>query len=175
MANRRSFVRAPARRKTTWEGAVINLTSTTGADVAQALVTETTFENHPNPTIVRMRGHLLLSVVSGAAAPSDAIIFMGIKLTTASAFAAGVASLEAPFPDIGSDWIWWDVRSMRTRVAVVATDSGSTSLDTRVNLDSKAMRKVEPNKLLMLMVTNLVVTSTMSVEVRGGVRILLKQ
>jgi len=175
MARRRVFQRAAVRRRTSWEGVSLQQVSTTGVVLATSVVSEAILENVPNPTIVRIRGELLLHVTARGANVSESTIFMGIKLVTATAFAAGVASIESPGTDIGSDWIWWGVRSFATLTAQpAATDSNGEMLTTRVPIDSKAMRKVEVNKLLVFVSENSVVTSTQTVTITGSARVLLK-
>ncbi len=173
MANRRSFTRAPARRKTTWEGAVVSTVLTTGVSTASSIVSEAIMEGHPNPTIVRIRGELLIHVGAVGTTPSESITTLGLKLVTASAFAAGIASIETPGTEIGGDWIWWDVRATRSIITGIADgDEGPVS---RIPIDSKAMRKVTVNKLLVLVAQNTALTSTQTVTIAGAIRVLLKQ
>ena len=111
MARARVFNRSAPRRRMTWEGAEINATATSGGAVVNTLVSEANLENVPNPTIVRIRGHVLVRQTAQGAAGTRGEAFMGIKLATGLAISAGIASIEKPFSDIGSDWIWWDVRA----------------------------------------------------------------
>jgi len=175
MANRR-FTRAPARRSTSWEGGVVNVTATTGAGFTDTIITEAILENVPNPTIVRIRGSLLLRVTAIAAAPSVSLITMGIKLTSGSALAAGIGAIELPSDEVGSDWIWWSSRAFNadTALAAVNGDDGE-ALATRVEVDSKAMRKVQPNQVLIFVAQNSALTSTQSIRISGLVRVLLKR
>ena len=173
MARRRVFQRAAARRRTSWEGAQLNFTLTTGVQSQAAIVSEAILENVPNPTIVRIRGEVLVAVSASGAAGAVSEAVMGIKITTSSAFAAGGASVESPSTEIGGDWIWWHTAPLRNDAAFTAgNDEGL--LWARVPIDSKAMRKVKVNEVLIFVVHNVAIASTHSQVISGGVRILLK-
>ncbi len=174
MARRRVFQRAAARR-TSWEGSQISLSLTTAVQAQGSLVSESVLETFPNPTIVRIRGEVNVAVTAAGAGGANSNCVMGIKLTTASAFAAGGASVESPFTEIGGDWIWWHSATMRNSAAFTTTDS---DLDggrfVRVPVDSKAMRKVGPNQVLIFVAHNVVSGSTQTLVVGGVIRVLLK-
>ena len=174
MANRK-FVRSAPRRNLSWQGGSFNVNVGTGAAAVSTLVTEVILEGFPNPTIVRMRGSVLLRVSAVGAAPAVSFLTMGIKLVTASALAIGLTAIELPSDEIGSDWIWWSSRPFHntTALAAVAGDDGE-GLVTRVEIDSKAMRKVTPNKVLVFVAQNNASTSTHTIGMQGIVRILLK-
>ena len=174
MANKR-FIRAAPKRNLSWQGGNFNVNAGSGAAFVQTLVSEAIFEGFPNPTVVRIRGSLLLRVSAVGATVAVSHLTMGIKLVTASAFAIGLTALEQPFDEVGSDWIWWSGRSFHntTALSAVAGDDGE-ALVTRVEVDSKAMRKVTPNKLLVFVAQNSAITSTQTIGVQGIIRILLK-
>ena len=175
MARRKVFQRAAPRRRSTWEGSAIAASMTTGVQTQQAIVSEALLENVPNPTVVRMRGELLVRVTAAGAAGATARMVMGIKLATASAFAAGGASVESPNTEIGGDWIWWQSVTMHNAAALVSgSNNDNVGILTRVPIDSKSMRKVKINEVLILVFHNVVVGGTQSITVTGTVRVLLK-
>ena len=175
MAGRRAFSRVAPKRRTSWQGSNITLAATTGASTASAIVFEAILETFPNPTIVRVRGEVLVVLTARGANVSDTILTCGIKLVTATAFAAGVASMETPNTDVGRDWLWWGTKAVSMLTAQpVATDSDGEMITTRLAIDSKAMRKVESNKVLVFVAENTVITSTATLVITGGVRVLLK-
>jgi len=138
------------------------------------LISEAILENVPEPTVVRMRGDLLIQVTASAATPGRCNAFLGIKLTTAAALAG--TAVELPFTDIGSEWIWWTVVPLfLAGGSVAAPNSDGRSIVHRVPVDSKAMRKVTNNSVLVLVSQNAVVTSTQTFDVVGAVRVLLKR
>ena len=159
MAARCSFSRPAARRSTSWEGASINLTTTTGTSVFQTIVSEAIIEQITKPTVVRIRGELNFRMTAQGASVTASNQFVGIKVATQSAIAAGIASLELPATGIGSDWIWWYATSFQTTTASEHA-LGADSTTNRVVIDSKAMRKVGSNMALILVAENVVVTST---------------
>ena len=173
MAHRRNFPRA-ARRRTSWEGSNVALSLTTAVQAQQSLVTEAVLETFPNPTVVRIRGELIVGVTASGGAGSNTNLTMGIKLTTASAFAAGGASVESPNTEIGSDWIWWYAAPTRVADAIGSGSGTNVGVLDRVHVDSKAMRKVSPNQVLILVVHNVVGGSTQTIAVNGTIRVLLK-
>ncbi len=173
MARRQVFQRA-ARRRTTWEGASISLSLTTGVQAQTAIVTETNLEQFPNPTIVRIRGELTVAVTAAGAAGANANCVMGIKLATSSAFAAGGASVESPATEVGGDWIWWHAATMRNLAALPTANDDNIGILRTVKIDSKAMRKVSVNQVLIFVAHNVVAGGTQTIVVGGFVRILLK-
>ena len=171
---RRRFVPQRIRRPMHWDGADVNLTVTTGASVVGTLVSEANLENVPNATLVRIRGELLVMLTSSVATPGACHAYMGIKLTTSTALAA--PSVELPFTNIGSDWIWWTTVPLNlTGGSVASPNSDGRSIVHRVMVDSKAMRKTSLNQVLVLVVQNVVVTSTQTFDVNGGLRMLFKR
>ncbi len=174
MARRRVFQRAASRR-TSWEGSNVALSLTTGVQAQQAIVSETVLETFPNPTVVRIRGEVIVAISAAVGANgANANITLGMKLTTASAFAAGGASVESPNTEIGSDWIWWNAVPMRAASTAAPSNPDGIGLLARVVVDSKAMRKVGPNQVLILVAHNVVGGSTMTVALSGTIRVLLK-
>ena len=174
MANRRGrpIVRS-ARRSTFWEGINVDSLVTTGSQNIIAAITEANLENVPNPTIVRCRGSLMIATVSPGAG-ARAHMTMGLIVMDSQSFAAAVA--QRPLGDVGSDWLWW------TNVSLLADGSGVTPVDEaglsvfhRTEVDNKAMRKIQPNQVMALVLQNSVVNSTMSVRVFGVLRFLLKK
>ncbi len=173
MANRR-FVPQRVRRPTFWEGAKIDMTVTTGASISQPVVTEALLETVPNPTLVRIRGSLLIIMTASAATPGACLAVIGIKVVSGAALAG--ASISLPFTDIGSDWVWWQAIPMNlTGGSVAAPNSDGRSIVHRVDIDSKAMRKIKGNEVLVLVSQNVVGVSTQTFDVDGSMRVLFKR
>ena len=174
MATRR-FAPRRVRRPTFWEGGRFNLSIPTASAVGTTLVPESTLENVPEPTLVRIRGSILCTMLSAAAVPNAVFLTLGIKLATATAVAA--SSFELPGTDIGSDWIWWQKVPLVliTGGSVASPNGDGLTSNVRVDVDSKAMRKVKQNEVLILVAENQVSESTGTVGVDGGVRVLFKR
>ncbi len=98
-------------------------------------------------TIIRTRGMISVKPTSYAVDLSIAGA-VGIGVVSAEAFTAGIASVPEPFSD--GDWGGWFVwRSFGHHYEVLdATSSllGSWSME----IDSKAMRKVTPNEVMVV-------------------------
>ena len=160
------------RRPTFWEGARINHTLSSGSSFSTVIVSEATLENTPNPTIVRSRGDLIVTINS-AGAVARANFTAGLIVVTADALAAG--AVPSPLSDIGSDWLWWNARAMNTTAGGRSLDNDSEGGIARIPVDSKAMRKVGLNQV-MILVTNITPeTLTVGVDVTGVIRVLLKR
>ena len=150
MANqRRSFRRAGPRRATTWEGFSVSFAGVTAAAPAFAIVVaEAVLENFPNPTLVRQRGSYLAYANAGGAT-LDSILFLGLYFADASAVAAGIASLETPGTDVGSDWIWIDQIALSDNSGTLDQNRPTVAAGRRM-IDGKAMRKADQNQALIL-------------------------
>ena len=167
----RPIVRS-VRRPTFWEGGRIDAAIATGTAVTSVIVSEATLENSPNPTIVRCRGELLV-MITAAGAASTANFTSGLIVVTADALAAG--AVPSPLSDIGSDWLWWSNRGLRSLAGGSASDEDGAAGIVRVPIDSKAMRKVGLNQALILVSAMQPETLTISVHIVGAIRVLLKR
>jgi len=178
MANqRRGFRRSAPVRRTSWEGTLFGFTATTGASFAATAISEATLEANAPGTLIRIRGRLGFQVSAAAADNAQADITYGIIRVTASALAAGVVSLPTPGTDIGSDWILYGNVPMGIMdagsIAIAGGDTGNLATQA-IDIDGKAMRKFERNQAFAMVVENTVRSSTMTVEVFGTLRFLLK-
>ena len=175
MADRRGrqFTRT-VRRGTFWEGQNVDAAITTGVQNVIAAVSEATLENVPNPTIIRVRGRLFCATVSPGV-NARAHMTMGLIVVDAQAFA--VPAVERPLLDIGSDWLWWDnVTLVGDGTGVTPTDDGGISVFREVMVDNKAMRKIQPNQVLALVLANGALgAATMTIRVSGVLRFLFKK
>ncbi len=98
-------------------------------------------------TIVRTRGMLSIELNSYAA---DLVIAgaFGMGVVSTEAFTAGIASVPEPFSD--ADWGGWFVwRSFAHRYELI-TAASSLLATWSMEIDSKAMRKVQVNETLVV-------------------------
>ncbi len=168
----RPSLRMP-RRPTFWEGQNIDSTVGTGTVQVISVISEATLENTPNPTLVRVRGSFLSSVVSPGVS-ARAHMVMGLIVVDARAFA--VPAVEFPLTDIGSDWLWWDTVSFNADgTGVTPLDEAGLSVFARTHVDNKAMRKIGLNQVVALVLQNAALNSTMTIQVSGVLRILFKK
>ena len=173
MANRRFAPRA-ARRSTFWEGGNIGLNVVgTGTNVVSTVIPESSLENVPNSTLVRIRGSVMVAVTVGTVGAAFTAT-LGIKLATAAAVAG--ATVEGPNTEIGSDWIWWSTVGLSVQNTIgLEQPHGSVIMSRYIDIDSKAMRKVGLNQVLVFAAQNTVIAGTGTFEVFGGVRVLFKR
>ncbi len=153
---RRSFAGGRAqRRQTRWGGSPdVAGTTTVGAGVKLLLSSFSSADLAdliPN-TVVRIRGSLWVRT-DQIVASEDAFGAYGIAVVTEQARAAGAASLPGPITDEGSDvwllWVPWFANMF------LSTAAGFDSAPGRlVELESKAMRKIEEGQALVTMIEN---------------------
>ncbi len=172
MANRR-FVQRAVRRPTFWEGNSVTHINTSGTTVFSTLVSEASLENTPNSTLIRLRGEVLVVLNTIGSVPAKGVFTMGIKFTTGAALAG--ASVEAPLTDIGSDWIWWNTMGLELESGTLENAQQGIAVVKRVEIDSKAMRKVGLNRVLVFVTQHTAILSTMTVDLNGAVRALFKR
>jgi len=168
----RTLVRS-VKRSTFWEGGSTQFSIPTASVAVATVVTEAELENIPNPTLIRIHGSVLISVTARTAAADSAVISMGMILQSAAAVTAGVGSMPLPFTDIGSAWIWH--RQVLVRSLIAPPNGTDLAGNVRITIDNKAMRKVNPNQALVMIVQNTVQTGTITVSISSAQRLLFKK
>ena len=106
-------------------------------------------EGTPRLTLLRSRGSVFLSAAPDAATDVE-VVGLGLIVVHGNAVTAGGASLPGPISDVGADWLWHTFVPMD---AIIATASvgDNMGLNVRVEIDSKAMRRVPPDHCVALM------------------------
>ena len=169
MANRRSF-QTSRKRRTTWEGVNIDISNlTVVTPIFITAITEAVLENFPTPTLVRTRGGLTVYADDSSTPGSFGVIGAGLMIVTASAVAAG--GVPSPLVDPGNDWFWWDSFSVGSAAADVIGEEVTVH---RKVIDSKAMRKVGSNEVVILVTELQTCEGTMVVNLCGAIRFLMK-
>ena len=144
MTRPRSFHRgrSGARRLTQWLGPALQ-DFLSVADGGATLISSLSFEEPL--TVTRVRG--MVSLRASSAADLNIVGAYGEGIVSTEAFNAGVASIPEPFTD--ADWGGWFVwRSFSYRFDSI-TQAGVFTTDWNFEVDSKAMRKVQPNETLV--------------------------
>ncbi len=125
-------------------------------------------------TLVRTRGYMALALESVGAVGDGMDGAFGIAITDDEAFTAGAASVPDPQDDPGSEvWFyhqWFTLSSLQTTQAVVGGDNMSSL---RVDIDSKAMRKLPVGKTLYA-VLGVIEVGGVSMAWTFGCRLLFK-
>jgi len=184
LANRfiRRGVRRGARRATFWESAtsLTTQTLTDGATVAvvTAIVSEAQLDNVPNPTLVRIRGQIFARLGANAEAQSDMInISHAIMVVDAKQFAIGITAMPLPITDNSEDYLWYGSQYVaNTAHGTAATVQSSYTMD-RLLVDSKAMRKITLNQVLVIVSEMVQLAGTGGADVQCGLnfRMLFKK
>ncbi len=167
---RRQFQRT-AKRRMSWNGTIICLSDiVTATPQFVTVISEAILEGFPTPTIVRCRGSFMASLDLVVASNVRTTLTHGLIVATASAVAG--SALPSPVTDVGSDWLWWYSSPLRNgETASVEGRIGDTD---RVIVDSKAMRKVGLNEVLVYVAEVSDCELAGQVNVHGTLRILLK-
>jgi len=120
-------------------------------------------------TLMRIRGHILLQL-DAAGVDERALVSFGIGLFSTDARVAG--AVPEVFDEAEFGWIWYGFGSV-TSLAEAAIAGEGPGMIHRIEVDSKAMRKVKPNQSIAL-VAEVCSTSDMggTVDILAGARVL---
>ena len=122
-------------------------------------------------TVLRTRGDLLIAAIPDASTDSD-VVGLGMAIVTDNARAAGGTSLPGPINDESSDVWFWHRYVPLDAVSLTAGDPTAITLNVRVEIDSKAMRKLVADQDAVLM-AELVSGAFQNVAILGGIAVLL--
>ena len=156
--------RSGSRGLKDWGG--VNFGSTT-VSLTQAQMGTSLLDVEP-VTLLRIRGNLLVKGTPNAVADDD-VVGLGFIVATDNAVAAGGASLPGPILNPDAPWIWHQYVPLSAGSAgLLGDDIGSV---VRVDVDSKAMRKLGISEQLVL-VAEISTDEYASVTLNGGFRVL---
>ena len=138
------------RRLTSWDEGVAGGAPTSDTSSITKFIGSALTFNLDGLTLIRTRGEFMANLGSGSAQNVGYHGAVGIGIATAAAVAVGIASVPTPITEQGWDgWIWWAPIYIFTARADEADGPSGT---TRLEIDSKAMRKVtEEDALYMAM------------------------
>ena len=164
------------RRPTTWLGFADTDFVAVAAN-STSIVTaigEATWASFPEPTIVRIRGMLDVMVNPVGANNDDVRWGAGLGMISAQAFAAGASAVHAPLSNSDwGGWMWWATGVMRQRSTY--SEFSAPQAGVSVVIDSKAMRKVENDSLLVCVVETLNGAGSAGVLISAAARVLVKR
>ena len=151
---RRDFRRGAAAirnaRMTRWLSIPINQVAVDGTAVLAASLSAEALTLRPF-TIVRTR-ITILQLSDQLAVTEDQVGGFGICVVSESASAAGVASVPTPLTELNSD-LWFVHQTMLNSISIAGTVSiGDTRSGTQYIVDSKAMRKVNNDEDVVVVV-----------------------
>ena len=158
-------VMSGARRKTNWESAFVAGWVSVAVDALheQQLVARNDLSN----TLVRTRGNI--AVMSTSAAGVRGIVGIGIAAVSDRARIIGTTALPRPLLDGNDDvWLW------HTHVPLVggaaADDAKNILSAVTIDIDSKAMRKLPDDQVIVLVLES----SLIAFRYMYGIRSLVK-
>ena len=122
-------------------------------------------------TLVRTRGQFEAFLVASTAAGDGFSGAIGIGIVSAPAFAIGVTAVPMPIGEI--EWDGWLYHRFFAVHAPGTGTASSSEVRQRVEIDSKAMRKVGREEVIYAAV-EVFITGTASLKVRLFSRVLLK-
>ncbi len=104
-----------------------------------------------NPTIVRTRGVVGVRPATGIETDVEITGAFGLAVVSDRAFAAGVASVPGPFTDASWDgWFVWHSFTYALEASAGATPTAVLDMANRLQVDSKAMRKISDEETIVL-------------------------
>ena len=142
------------------------LTATQGAILSIGIA-----EGSIRETLLRSRGSLVVSAFPNNAT-DEGMVALGLIVVHSNAVTAGGAALPGPLNDQGADWLWHNYVPVTNPIGATTISNAWGGFHTqRVELDSRAMRRVPADHEVVLMGE---VDSSFwsSVEVVGGMRLL---
>ena len=130
----------------------------------------------PGLTLVRTRGSFELLMTAAAAITDRAQVAIGIGIVTDQAFAIGASALPGAFQEAGWDgWLFHQFINLSPS----QTDAGGVLLGRgpsvyRGLIDSKAMRKFNPENTMFGSIEMGIEAGTVTVQLRADTRMLFK-
>ncbi len=98
-------------------------------------------------TILRCRGFVQAAFASGVQVGDDMNINFGLGIVSTDAFAAGAGSMPDPAGEPEYPWLWWQEVFLNSEQVEEPVSWGPGAL--RLDVDTKAMRKVKPGESLV--------------------------
>jgi len=166
------------RRLTEWDEGPGGVTVTDLTTTVPSFVGSVIVASLPGVTIIRIRGELMVHLRLVTAANDGCRGAFGIGIASAAAVAVGIGSVPTPITEQGADsWMYWKAFSLALPQIGTGASTGLASLETvsmRVEVDSKAMRKLPQDLNLYAAVELGEITGTIACQVSFDSRILGK-
>ena len=121
-------------------------------------------------TVMRTRGNVVLTMDTGAAGDAMAV-GLGIIILKDSVVTAGAASMPGPSNVLDAEWVWHQWVPLLSQTGTQSDDVGGQVA--RVEIDSKAMRKVKSNEQIVFVADAIIHAGTPTVDLVVGGRILV--
>ena len=179
--SRGSRLGTPNRRQSSWQVGPGGTTSVTVATSTTTILGSVANATEDGLTVVRIRGELLVMLLTSNAAGNGFSGAFGIGVASADATAVGVTAVPNPIDDEDWDgWMYHRYFHLRSATALVAADAakqvdGGNACQAclRLEVDSKAMRKLPENMGLFASI-QVVISGVASMSHDFNSRILIK-
>jgi len=174
----RGFSRGP-RRLTSWSlgpgGNDIDFDSVTFTSTSASILGAGVTPAVPHLTVVRIRGMLDFRLITTDVVRGGFTWAAGLGIVANDAFLVGTSALPQPFDEVGwPGWLWHNFGVMKSTVGALATSSLSAPSE-RIEIDTKAMRKLRQNEVLFMIVqVGEASGSASTMDVTGVTRVLVK-
>ena len=141
MAHSRGSIRRSQRRRTAWSVGTGGTGLISGASSQSVIAGSGLIPNQDGLTIVRTRGLFDWFLDGPGTADGDGYFgAFGIGIVTDAAFAAGITAIPTPITE--QDWDGWFYHTFLSVHQPDVTFGGSPAAHQRIEVDSKAMRKI---------------------------------
>ena len=160
------MARQRSGRKTdySWSGGSFNQASIATANVIETIVTF-----NEAGTIYRCRGNLL-ALLDVQAAGNVNLLGVGLMVASDAQVAAGATAFPSPIDAVDADWIWHSFLPLKSETGTQSDLLGGQVA--RMEIDTKAMRKVKMNDNLVMVADGQQLAGTGVVDAIAAVRVL---
>ena len=123
-------------------------------------------------TILRARGYVQATMDSTKQVGDNMTLTFALGIVSTDAFGAGAGSLPDPAAEPEYPWLWWGAMDLTAQVA--AGDDAWGSHSQRLEVDTKAMRRLNPSQSLIWVAEATSVAGAPVVEaIFGQTRVLI--
>ena len=145
----RNFPRGARRQTKTWSASGIESGGISVTTTQAEIVSILNVQGDTEVTLLRTRGEILVQGIPDANTDSD-ILGLGLMLIPETTRAVGGASMPGPIVDASADfWLWHNFVCLAAGGAT-AVDGDLITLNKRIDLDAKAMRRWPSDMSLVL-------------------------
>ena len=124
-------------------------------------------------TVLRLRDNILITPTANPVAGDDCVIAVGIGIVSSDAVGVGASAMPDPANEPDYPWLWWGSWRFFAETATLG-DMAEAALTVRVDVDSKAMRKIKPGQALATVAEYIDQVGTPPYQVASGIgRVLI--
>ncbi len=178
---RRGSRRSGSRRATFWETTSTTTlqTLTDGGTISavNTIVTEAELDSVPNPTLIRVRGQIYQDLGANANSLGDSILIAhAIMVVDSKQRGIGTGAMPLPLSSNSEDFLWADSTFLGNSLLSADGLNGSRR-QAMITIDSKAMRKISLNQVLVMVTEMNLQAGTTGEDIRFGfqMRMLFKK